>query len=74
VQDAARKREQLVAEDCDFMLHMIGHLQTNKVKEAVTIFDVIQSVDSEKVLRKIAAEAELIQSHPQQIYLQLNLT
>lgn len=38
--------------------HMIGHLQTNKVKEAVKIFDMIQSVDSLRLLAKIKREAE----------------
>ncbi len=33
--------------------HMIGHLQTNKVKKVVEIFDMIQSVDSEKLAREI---------------------
>ncbi len=37
--------------------HMIGHLQTNKVKEAVRIFDLIQSVDSLRLARAISKEA-----------------
>jgi len=37
--------------------HMIGHLQRNKVKNAVRIFDVIQSVDSIKLAKKIDKEA-----------------
>ena len=40
--------------------HMIGHLQTNKVKKAVALFDVIQSVDTLKVAREINREAEKI--------------
>ena len=39
--------------------HMIGHLQTNKVKRAVQLFDVIQSVDSLKLAREIDKQAEL---------------
>ncbi|HVP06923.1 MAG TPA: YggS family pyridoxal phosphate-dependent enzyme [Candidatus Acidoferrum sp.] len=37
--------------------HMIGHLQTNKVKKAVALFDVIQSVDSEKLADEISHRA-----------------
>ena len=37
--------------------HMVGHLQTNKVKEAVRIFDLIHSVDSERLMREINKEA-----------------
>jgi PLP dependent protein len=37
--------------------HMIGHLQTNKVKSAVEIFDVIQSVDSLKLVKEIDKKA-----------------
>ena len=37
--------------------HLIGHLQTNKVKKAVELFDVIQSVDSLKLAREISKQA-----------------
>jgi PLP dependent protein len=43
VQEAERKYSGITR---DFRLHMIGHLQSNKVRDAVTLFDVIQSVDS----------------------------
>ena len=39
-------------------LHFIGHLQTNKVRQIVGLVDLIQSVDSETLLRKIDAQAE----------------
>ena len=39
-------------------LHLIGPLQTNKVKKAFDLFDAIQSVDREKLARKIAEEAQ----------------
>ena len=41
-------------------LHMVGKLQTNKVKFAVKIFDYIHSVDSEKLARKIVDEQNKI--------------
>jgi len=49
VQDAASKFPGLPPVD----KHMIGHLQTNKVKEAVRLFDCIQSVDSVKLAKEI---------------------
>lgn len=38
--------------------HLVGHLQTNKVKKAVCYFDMIQSVDSVKIARKISSYSE----------------
>lgn len=73
IQDAKRKYTLLEAEWLEFSMHMIGHLQTNKVAEAVQIFAMIQSVDSEKLLRKIDGEANKIDK-TQDILLQLNLT
>src|SRR3989338_202200 len=40
--------------------HMVGHLQTNKVKDAVKIFDLIQSVDSLKLAQEIDKQAAKI--------------
>ena len=52
--------------------HLLGHLQTNKVKQAVEIFDIIESVDSEKILTAIDKAAEQ-QDKVQDILLQLNI-
>lgn len=43
----------------DFEVHCIGHLQTNKVKKAVSLFHVIESVDSVLLAEKIGQEAEM---------------
>lgn len=51
--------------------HFIGHLQTNKVKQAVKIFDYIHSVDSLKVAKSISEHAENI-GKVQKILLQIN--
>ena len=52
--------------------HLIGHLQTNKVKQAVKLFDLIHSVDSEHLL--LAVEEAATQIHKvQEILLQVNL-
>ncbi len=53
-------------------LHLIGHLQSNKVKKAVALYDTIETVDSEKILVKINKEAEKIRKK-QNIYLQINI-
>ena len=54
-------------------LHMIGKLQTNKVKSAVKLFDYIHSVDSEKLAKKIADEQEKI-SKKVKIFIQVNIS
>ena len=51
--------------------HLIGHLQTNKVKKAVGNFDLIQSVDSMKLAKAISEEAQR-QKIVQHILLQVN--
>ncbi|MFC1559836.1 YggS family pyridoxal phosphate-dependent enzyme [Candidatus Margulisiibacteriota bacterium] len=55
LQEAEAKYEEL--KDLAITWHMIGHLQTNKVKKAVNIFSVIQSVDSPRLADKISTEA-----------------
>ena len=40
----------------DIKLHLIGKLQTNKVRHAIKIFDYIHSLDSTKLAKKIAEE------------------
>jgi len=52
-------------------IHLIGHLQSNKVGLAVGLYDIIQSVDSLKILRKINQIAEK-QNKKQKIFLQIN--
>ncbi|MFT5171196.1 MAG: pyridoxal phosphate enzyme (YggS family) [Candidatus Marinamargulisbacteria bacterium] len=71
VQDAERKKSQF--SDATISWHMIGHLQSNKVKKAIQIFDCIQSVHSEKLLRKIDSEAEKA-GIKMDVFLQINLT
>lgn len=56
VQEAKDKWPQLRAEFPDLRLHLIGPLQTNKVRDAVALFDVIESVDREKLAVALAAE------------------
>ena len=56
VQEAVEKWTEIKKNNKAIKLHMIGKLQTNKVKFAVKIFDYIHSVDSEKLAKKIADE------------------
>ena len=56
VQEAMAKFPPLRAEFPDLELHLIGPLQTNKVREAVATFDAIQTVDREKLARALATE------------------
>jgi len=52
VQEAQTKFPQLQKEFPDLKLHLIGPLQTNKVKDALKIFDVIETIDREKLARE----------------------
>ncbi|WP_040485255.1 YggS family pyridoxal phosphate-dependent enzyme [Lutibaculum baratangense] len=58
VQEAMGKWPELREEFPDIELQLIGPLQTNKAKEAVTLFDVISSVDREKLAGSLAKEIE----------------
>ncbi len=55
VQEAAAKFSALRAEFPDLRLHLIGHLQTNKAREAVRLFDVIESLDRPGLADALAA-------------------
>ncbi len=69
VQEAKAKRE--VLGDGGYW-HLIGHLQTNKARQAVAMFDLIESVDSERLLQVIDKEAARIDKI-QDVLLQLNI-
>ena len=58
VQEAQEKFPALKAAYPDLELHLIGPLQTNKVRDAVALFDVIQSVDRERLAATLAREME----------------
>lgn len=71
VQEAEKKFQALSSLQPPVTRHMIGHLQTNKVKTALKIFDLIQSVDSVKLAEAINREAEKM-SRPVEILVQVN--
>ncbi len=56
VQEAQGKWPQLKAEYAGVELHLIGPLQSNKAAEAVALFDVIQTVDREKIATALASD------------------
>ena len=56
VQEAEEKYPALKAEYPDLQLHLIGPLQTNKARDAVALFDVIESVDRERLAVTLAKE------------------
>ncbi len=72
VQEALEKWTETKKKFPEIKLHMIGKLQTNKVKFAVQIFDYIHSVDSEKLAKKIADEQNKINKNIK-IFLQVNI-
>tara|TARA_B000000609_G_C24085992_1_gene300171 strand:+ start:196 stop:855 length:660 start_codon:yes stop_codon:yes gene_type:complete len=72
VQEAIEKWSEIKKDNSSIKLHMIGKLQTNKVKFAVKLFDYIHSVDSEKLAKKIADEQNKLNKKIK-IFLQVNI-
>ena len=72
VQEAIEKWTYIKKTNLQIKLHMIGKLQTNKVKYAVKIFDYIHSVDSAKLAKKIADEQNKINKKIK-VFLQINI-
>ena len=71
VQEAEEKFPALKAAYPDLALHLIGPLQTNKAREAVALFDVIQSVDRERLAATLAKEMTRAGRRPD-YYIQVN--
>ena len=72
VQEALEKWTEIKKTNPNIKLHLIGKLQTNKVKFAVQLFDYIHSVDSKKLAKKIADEQQKINKNIN-IFLQVNI-
>jgi pyridoxal phosphate enzyme (YggS family) len=71
VQEAHGKWPALRAEHSDLTLHLIGPLQSNKVKEAVALFDSIHTIDRPKIAHAIADEM-VKQKRALQLFVQVN--
>ena len=72
VQEAIEKWSDVKSSNKNIKLHLIGGLQTNKVKLAVKLFDFIHSVDSEKLAKKISDEQKK-QKKEIKIFIQVNI-
>ena len=72
VQEAVEKWTDIKNKNKKIKLHLIGKLQTNKVKFAIKIFDYIHSLDSEKLAKKISDEQKKQNLRPK-IFIQINL-
>ncbi|MDH5722168.1 MAG: YggS family pyridoxal phosphate-dependent enzyme [Alphaproteobacteria bacterium] len=59
VQEAQEHWAELKADYPDLELHLIGPLQTNKIKDAIALFDVIHTIDREKLARKLGEELKI---------------
>jgi pyridoxal phosphate enzyme (YggS family) len=71
VQEAGGKWPALRQEFPGIELHLIGPLQSNKAKEAVALFDIIETVDREKIAKALAAEIKA-QGKATRLYVQVN--
>ena len=63
--------QKLIDEYGKIELHLVGSLQTNKVKDAMNLFDVIHSIDREKLIVKISNEAQNLGFCPD-LFIQVN--
>ena len=72
VQEALEKWSDIKNDFNNVKLHMLGKLQTNKVKFALSIFDFIHSLDNEKLAQKIASEQKKYEKKPK-IFIQVNI-
>ena len=72
VQEAIDKWSELKQKKQNIKLHLIGKLQTNKVKHAIKIFDYIHSLDSIKLAKKIAEEQKK-QKKNLKLFIQVNI-
>ncbi|KQZ47373.1 alanine racemase [Rhizobium sp. Root149] len=72
VQESEGKWPQLKAETPGIELHLIGPLQSNKAADAVALFDVIETIDREKIARAVATEMQK-QGKTVRLYVQVNI-
>ena len=70
VQEAQRKFAELKQKFKNIELHLTGPLQTNKVKQALLIFDVFQTLDREKLAREFAKNPSIIKN--KSFFIQVN--
>ena len=72
VQEAIEKWSEIKTNNKNIKLHMVGKLQTNKVKIALKVFDFIHSLDNLKLAKKISEEQKIYEIKPK-IFIQINI-
>ncbi len=72
VQEAIEKWSEIKSNNNKLKLHLIGKLQTNKVKISLKLFDFIHSLDNEKLARKISEEQKKQNIKPK-LFIQINI-
>ena len=72
VQEAIEKWLEIKTNNKNIKLHMVGKLQTNKVKTALKVFDFIHSLDNLKLAKKISEEQKIYEIKPK-IFIQINI-
>ena len=72
VQEAIEKWMEIKTNNKNIKLHMVGKLQTNKVKIALKVFDFIHSLDNLKLAKKISEEQKIYEVKPK-IFIQINI-
>ena len=72
VQEAIEKWFEIKTNNKNIKLHMVGKLQTNKVKIALKVFDFIHSLDNLKLAKKISEEQKIYEIKPK-IFIQINI-
>ena len=72
VQEAIEKWMEIKTNNKNLKLHMVGKLQTNKVKIALKVFDFIHSLDNLKLAKKISEEQKIYEVKPK-IFIQINI-
>ena len=73
VQEAETKYAEILKSNTQIKLHLIGPLQSNKVKMALNLFDVIQSIDRPKIIDSISKNIKTMKIKTKEFYIQVNI-
>lgn len=73
VQEAEIKYAEILKSNTQIKLHLIGPLQSNKVKTALSLFDVIQSIDRPKIVDFICKNSKKMKTKTKEFYIQVNI-
>lgn len=73
VQEASNKWLPLKKKYKNIQLHLIGPLQSNKINAALEVFDVIETIDREKLVKKISTKIEIIGEGIHEFFVQVNI-